>query len=273
MRGLALGGGAARGAWQAGRLSALRRQWEIVAGVSVGAVNAAHLAQYEVGDEDQALEDLRDLWHGLKTRDVHRRWFPLGMVHGLWRSGVRDLRPLRRFLHRHLEPWRIRDSGRQLVIGAVSFSGRRWLEWTEADHAVIIDAVVASCAIPYAFEPQPSKQLAEDGEILPGPLCVDGGVRTVVPVESLTSRGATQVDAIVCFPASPHPADPPGSALSAGLESVDTMNLQIIEDDLKHVPEGVDLEVFRPDRDLGDGLDFSPDQTAWRWKLGEEGSG
>lgn len=272
MLGLALSGGAARGAWQAGRLSALRRPWEIVSGVSVGSVNAAHLAQYPVGEEEQALEDLRELWHEIRTKSVHRRWFPFGMLHALWRPGVRDISPLRKLLLRHLEPWKIRDSGRKLVIGAVTYATRRWIEWTEADHAVIVDAVMASCAIPYAFEPQPSKTVSLDGEVLPGPLCFDGGVRTVVPVESLARRGATQIDALVCFPLQPKPAEPPENALKAGLEAVDTQTLQIIADDLKYYGSA-ELTVYRPDRDLGDGLDFEPETNAWRWRLGAEGVG
>ncbi len=272
MLALALGGGAARGAWQAGKLSALRRPWEIVAGVSVGAVNAAHLAQYPVGEEDRAAEDLRALWHELKTRDVHRRWCPFGMLHGLWRPSVRDIRPLRRFLKQQLRPWEIRDSGRKLIIGAVSYATRRWVEWTEADPELIIEAVIASCAIPYAFEPQEVRTKAEGGELLPGPLFVDGGVRSVVPVESLARRGATHIDALVCFPLSPPPAEPPKNALSAGLESVDTQSLEIIADDLLRHGDA-ELTVYRPDRDLGDGLDFEPQTNAWRWRLGEEGVG
>jgi len=273
MLALALSGGASRGAWQAGRLSAMRRQWEIVSGVSVGSINAAHLAQYEIGDEDRAAEDLRALWHSVTTKQVHRRWFPFGMLHGLWRPGVRDVRPLRKFLLRHLEPWRIRDSGRRLVIGAVTYSTRRWVEWTEVDAPIVVDAIMASCAIPYAFEPQPTKTIDSCGEVLPGPLCVDGGVRTVIPVESLVRRGATEIDALLCFPLQPPPAEPPASALSAGLEAVDTQSLQIAADDLQCELAGAELTVYRPDRDLGDGLDFSPEQSAWRWRLGEEGIG
>jgi len=260
MLGLALSGGAARGAWQAGRAHSLARQWEIVAGVSVGSVNAAHLAQYELGDEARAMEDLRVLWHSLRTRDVHRRWFPFGALHSLWRTGVRDVRPLRKFLCRHLSPARIIASGRGLRIAAVCYATRQWRVWTEEDAAGVVDQVMASCAIPYAFEPQ----------AVAGVRYVDGGVRTVVPFATLVQAGCTEVDAIVCFPDPPPIAEPPGNALEAGLASVDTQSYQLILDDLQTPQVPCELHVYRPDRDLGDGLDFSPETNAWRWQLGAD---
>jgi len=276
MLGLALSGGAARGAWQAGKAASLARPWDVVAGVSVGAVNAAHLAQYPVGEEAQAFEDLRKLWHTLKTSDVHKRWCPFGMIHSLWRKGVRDLRPLRSFLRKHLEPWRVRDSGRKLIVGAVTYSSRQWVEWTELDHVVLIDAVLASCAIPYAFEPQEVPQLVSPTETAPGPLYFDGGVQTVAPVEPLIRAGCTEVDAVVCFPFDPPVAAPASNALEAGLAAVDTMSYQILADDLRcnyaGVRDDAAVVIYRPDRDLGDGLDFSPQTNAWRWQLGETGA-
>lgn len=255
--GLALSGGAARGSWQGGRLTGLLKPWEIVAGVSVGAINAAHMAQYPVGSEAEALVALSALWHRLRSKDVYKRWFPFGKLHALWRTGVYNLHPLLKLLGKHLSIEKIRTSGRELRVGAVNYATREWHEWTEAD--VTVFSVLASCAIPYAFEP-----VSVDGV-----LYQDGGIRTVAPIETLVREGCNEVDAVVCFPEYPPVAELPDNALEAGLAAVDTQNYQIIEDDLKHAEPLESFWLHRPDRDLGDGLDFSPQQNAWRWELGE----
>src|SRR2546429_1840077 len=78
-RALVLSGGGARGSWQVGACQHLiveRGLWfDVIAGVSAGAVNAATLAQARDPDELAAeLEHLRAVWLGLRgSRDVYRR--------------------------------------------------------------------------------------------------------------------------------------------------------------------------------------------------------
>jgi predicted acylesterase/phospholipase RssA len=240
-------------------MSALLRPWEVLAGTSGGAVNAGHWCQYPVGQEAQAAVASRRLWHNLRTRDVHRRWCPFGKL-SVWKTGLRRL-VVERYLRKHLDPYKVRDSGRKAIIGAVTRATSEEVEWTEADADVLIDAIVASCAIPFAFEPQ----------TVAGVAYVDWGVRTVCPVEPLVRAGCTEIDAIACFPAELPPFPPPRNALQAGLHAVDAQNHQILADDLATpLPPGVELTVYRPDRDLGDGMDFAPSTNAWRWQFGEE---
>src|SRR5207248_1036782 len=78
-RALVLSGGGAKGSWQVGACQYLiveRGLWfDVIAGVSAGAVNAATLAQARDPDELAAeLEHLRAVWLGLRgSRDVYRR--------------------------------------------------------------------------------------------------------------------------------------------------------------------------------------------------------
>ena len=68
---LALGGGGARGALQAGALRALLEaniQPDILVGTSVGAVNATHLALY--GFTEASLDLLQRAWHDAATADL-----------------------------------------------------------------------------------------------------------------------------------------------------------------------------------------------------------
>src|SRR2546430_3378027 len=78
-RALVLSGGGAKGSWQVGACQHLiveRGLWfDVIAGVSAGAVNAATLAQARDPDELAAeLEHLRAVWlRPRRRRDVYRR--------------------------------------------------------------------------------------------------------------------------------------------------------------------------------------------------------
>lgn len=73
---IALSGGGARAAYQVGLLRWLGRRmpalrFEIVTGVSAGAINAVYLAAHQ-GDLEQAAGELSDLWCNLAAEDVFR---------------------------------------------------------------------------------------------------------------------------------------------------------------------------------------------------------
>jgi CRP-like cAMP-binding protein/predicted acylesterase/phospholipase RssA len=92
-RALVLSGGGARGAYEAGVVTALfeREQFEIVCGTSIGAINAAVAAQ---GATDQ----LRPLWRGVPERAVIRGVSPIEEFRTVFgRSGSRRKRTLRAF--------------------------------------------------------------------------------------------------------------------------------------------------------------------------------
>lgn len=75
-RAIVLSGGGARSAYQAGVLRAVARElpdlrFEIITGVSAGAINAVFLAS-RPGPFRDAVEDLCDLWRSLRIEDVFR---------------------------------------------------------------------------------------------------------------------------------------------------------------------------------------------------------
>ena len=77
---LAMGGGGARAAYQAGVLRFLSRRFPrlqapIITGVSAGAINAAHLAAHH-GTFEQAADELFHLWSSLSVEHVFRTDVP-----------------------------------------------------------------------------------------------------------------------------------------------------------------------------------------------------
>ncbi len=119
---LMLGGGGARGAYQAGVLRGIAKKlphlrFPIMTGISAGAVNTIHLASHE-GSFGQATQSLVDLWLKLTPEQVYEAHaFPL--IRNMVRWGMRLLsggagtgpepmrgmintEPLRKFLNRNL---------------------------------------------------------------------------------------------------------------------------------------------------------------------------
>ena len=69
--GIVLGGGGSRGSFEVGALEFLYGRVirpDIICGCSVGAINAAKLAEGE-GNSTQGLQGLRRLWLGLQTKN------------------------------------------------------------------------------------------------------------------------------------------------------------------------------------------------------------
>lgn len=154
--GLAMTGGGARGAYQAGvlkRIGEVRRVREsgnpfpIIGGASAGAVNGAALA---MGSDDfsQGTETLANLWATLKPSDVFRCDFVSqahnslvwildlsfgGALGGGNARSLLDATPLRHFLKKHLDCSRIQENIRRgnlyaLAISATNYnSGKSYL--------------------------------------------------------------------------------------------------------------------------------------------------
>jgi len=74
---LALSGGGSNGAWEAGVLWGFINygnpsdfEYEVVSGVSAGALNTMGIAGWEIGKEAEMTQWLSDMWHSLHTSDV-----------------------------------------------------------------------------------------------------------------------------------------------------------------------------------------------------------
>ena len=79
---LALEGGGDKGAYQVGAMhglvTALKKHhsvsWDVVTGVSIGAINGAGLSLHDIGDEETATTWLMSLWKSLSASDIYQSW-------------------------------------------------------------------------------------------------------------------------------------------------------------------------------------------------------
>jgi predicted acylesterase/phospholipase RssA len=52
----------------------------VISGIGVGAINGAHLAGFEKGNEEEAAKSLISLWRGLTQEQVYKSWRWGGIV-------------------------------------------------------------------------------------------------------------------------------------------------------------------------------------------------
>jgi hypothetical protein len=177
-RALVLSGGGAKGSWQVGackHLIAERGHWfDVISGVSVGAINGATLAHGHDPEGLKAhLERLRKWWFGVRgNHNIYRRrrFGVLGLALGKW-AGLYDVTPLREeVLRREIDPPQVAASPIRLRVGYIDLRSGRY-RTAGNNHPRLRDALLASSSLPILFPPTP---LPENGDI-----GVDGGTRHV----------------------------------------------------------------------------------------------
>jgi len=270
IRALVQSGGGAKGAYQVGVLHRWlhdeERHYEINAGTSIGAINALKLVQHKKGDEKKAWSELHDIWTGVSTPDVYKRWFPLGMIHGLWQPALYNSAPLRELIAAHVDRDKVLQSGKVLRMGAVSLDSGEYTLFDETTED-LVSAVLASASYPVFLLP-----IRIDGE-----LYSDGGIRTVTPLKAAIDAGATEVDVIMTqtYPATWSPLKDP-DAIDIAQRTLSIMTNEIVENDLKlavrhneRIADGrggpgrrhIPIRVVRPRTGLGcSSLDFDPEK-------------
>lgn len=97
-------GGGTKGTYEAGALRGiiealdpLEYSYDVVSGVSVGAVNSVMLAIYPKGKEADAVTELETIWRTHLVQDLYQNWPGLSIVGGFWKDSLFDSSPLKQF--------------------------------------------------------------------------------------------------------------------------------------------------------------------------------
>lgn len=188
-RALVLSGGGARGAYQVGMLEVLVQKmgldFHILRGTSVGALNAAFLAQAPTGTQSlshlkTAVGGLTKIWledvRGNSSIYDERAFGYAGLAAG--KDSLFDNQPLARLLERHCDPTKLRTSGRDFAVGTVSLVTGGYKEHTPSA-TNFLELILASTAIPVVFPPVWREVRGEPNDVL-----VDGGAREITPLSS-----------------------------------------------------------------------------------------
>lgn len=286
---LVLSGGGAKGGFQAGAERYARDvmgyEWNVIAGVSVGALNAGMLAM-------RKYDELWELWGTISNDKVFTG--RMSVPYALWRiitfhKSALGNGPLRKLIEREFDAERIRESGIDLRVGAVSLLTGAYVQFKPDDEAFKA-AALASTAIPVYWAPEDVGQH--------GPM-VDGGVRNVAPIGDVLDTGPDEVVIINCNPGAPKALDdPPGSIFDIATRSLDIAVNEIFVGDVREFrrinslvrqaeAKGVTLadddgnaykyiecHVIEPKQHLGGTVDFSRETVLASMKEGwEEAAG
>lgn len=190
---LVLGGGGARGVYQAGVLKVLHRlgyRYNAIVGTSVGALNGALIAQ---GDLDRCVH----LWETVKLKDVvdlpdellengqlriTRKNLPFLQKYRQWvvKNGGLDTTPLRKTITKILDEKRVRTSGIDFGLVTYELKSLRPLEMflERIPEGQLVEFLMATSALP-GF-----KAAQIDGHSF-----VDGGLYDNVPFTTAKNRG------------------------------------------------------------------------------------
>ncbi|MEL7048799.1 MAG: patatin-like phospholipase family protein [Pseudomonadota bacterium] len=183
---LALSGGGGDGAFGAGLLSGwsksgLRPEFEVVTGVSAGAIIApfAYLGpQYD--------DDLEEIWTQYQTSQIATAQILPGLLGG---SALTDSAPLQKLIANYVTPQLLGEiareyrRGRMLLVGTTNLDAQRQVVWNMGEIAsqggphslkLFRKVILASAAIPGAFPPVTIDVRVESGEKFTE-MHVDGG--------------------------------------------------------------------------------------------------
>jgi len=280
---LVLSGGGAKGAFQCGAEKYAREvkgyKWDIIAGVSVGALNGCMLAM-------EKYERLFEVWNTITDDQVYTGgfniWSTIKLLFGAKSFYGND--PLRRTLQKELELDKIKAD---LRVGAVSLVTGDYVEF-RTDSPDLADAVLASTVMPIVWTPVDVSPLYQS--------MVDGGVRNITPIGDVLD---SEPDELVIINCSPEGSDllqhPPENIVKIGLRTLDILLNELFRSDmdefvrinhlvneagaqgvvLHHPVSGrplkyYDCKIIEPVVPLGDTLDFSQASVQRSLKAGVE---
>ncbi|MBO5330107.1 MAG: patatin-like phospholipase family protein [Anaerotignum sp.] len=244
---IALEGGGAKGAYEAGVWKALEEagvKYNAVAGTSVGALNGAMMASRD-------LETALHLWKNIKfsqvfdaddeqMKKIYDRDLEGLDVKGLLKDfvgfvkdGGLDIEPLRLMMMEYIDEERVRQSDVDFFFVTYSLTDKEEVEIDahELEEGKLIDMLLASAYVP-VFQ---RKKL--DGKDY-----VDGSVQNIVPIDSLLKRGHRDIIVIRIY--------------GLGFEKK------------TQIPEDANIITIAPKEKLGGILQFDPESTKRDMMLG-----
>lgn len=304
-RAAAFSGGGAKGMVQVGNLDVVLQEhnvtFDIVSGISVGALAASMVAQNKFERYKELFLRLRDrdIFTGSMTSPVNIMKIAFGQNY------IFNNKPLWELIRQEIDP---REFTMDVKIGAVDLISGKFLSYdyrherrevevmvngNEALRVAPVEeyvnafrlAVLASTAIPVTFPPV---ELGEN-------ILVDGGVHMISPLGNLIDEEPSEIYIFNCEPQTPNVIEPgKKNIFQVGSRSLDLLLNRIILGDIRefmrinrnvkeadkggvtlHNEKGIPYKhyksfLFEPSIDMGDTLDFSAGTQKIRYDHGVE---
>ena len=189
---LAMSGGGAKGAYEAGALYGFVKNdphpskyaYDVVTGVSVGAINSFAVGVWRIGTEEKMVEWLSHLWASITSETIYKDWWPLGLVTGITsKTGVYDFAPGTEFLTEVFKEFN-NEIKRKMAVSCVDVVTGNYVVFYE-NSTNVVEAVVSSAAMPFVFP-----NVKWPG----GVVCMDGGTVWNTNLPSAVDRCLEIVD-------------------------------------------------------------------------------
>lgn len=283
---LVLSGGGAKAYFQARMWGRIEKEFgisaSVIAGVSVGALNGAMIAQ-------DSTEEMLAVWETIREQDVYKRRSLAGIAarYGLYKLGIGhpplgayDNSPLFELIKKHID---YQDLNIPLKIGRVNLNTGRYQSFINDYN--FHRQILASTAIPVIWSPV---DITED-EVTDQ--WVDGGVRNLTPLADVIGHNP---DLILIIPTNPYDRTRPmkhgrqEDLVEVGLTALDIMMDEVFFNDIDRfldtnrlasqiealdgtaynrngkVVKPFDYLILSPTGDQGNSLDFSKPSLEYR---------
>lgn len=154
---LSLEGGGSWGAYEAGAIWALANmtkpgdiQWNVISGISAGALNTGALVQFPMGQEVAMSEFLLGVWNSLQNNSQIFVEWKGGLIDGLlFQRGLYNTDPLEKLVRTNF----IYPIQRNFSVGSTNLDTGMLNTFNNSIGNAAIDAVMCSSAIPFVFPP------------------------------------------------------------------------------------------------------------------------
>lgn len=156
-----MSGGGSKGAFEIGALYGMYNaktagedfDYDVVTGVSAGAINAGALSVFPKNDMKNTLDLISDTWEHLTTANLYKQWGPLREADGVVNhSGIYNTQPLYDFIKKFFA-----DHGntfhRKLTVSAANINNGNY-EIFDEKSSDVPKAIVSSASIPFIFPNQ-----------------------------------------------------------------------------------------------------------------------
>lgn len=247
MRGLALEGGGAKGAYHAGAIKAFNKKgikFDGVAGTSIGAINAAFYASNNIKKMNELWlsADSKDLFGfesdisaAFKNGKINKEILIRGLnsITKIIKNGGIDITNIRKVLENNIDEKKLRKSNIDFGLVTFNISDFKPIVITIKDipEGKVIDYIIASAYLPcFKFE-----------RIIDNKYYFDGGIYLNCPIDLFIDKNYEEIYAVKAW-----------------------RNTRI-----KYKKrDGVKVIIITPSEDLGSIINFSPRTAKWKMNLG-----
>ena len=217
---LIMSGGGAKGAFEAAAEKYAREEkgytWDIIAGVSVGALNGTMLAMGKY-------QRLWEIWNNISNDQVFTGGFNLWSAIKL-AFGAKSFygnEPLWKLMQAEMDPNLVKSD---LRVGSVSLVSGEYVQFDKTEPQ-LAKAVLASTVMPVIWTPVDISDAYRS--------MVDGGVRNISPIGDVLDAAPDEIVIINCGPQTEAPLKtPPANVVEIGGRTLDILLNQVFRSDM-----------------------------------------